>query len=63
MHTGLSSKEIGNKYNLGTSANVLKLKKALIQTELIDDQLGIYFLDPVYELWFKKYMLQQDISK
>ena len=63
VHTGLSSKEIGNKYNLGTSANVLKLKKALIQTELIDDQLGIYFLDPVYELWFKKYMLQQDISK
>jgi len=59
VHTGLSSKEVVHKYHLGTSANVLKIKKALIQKELIDDQAGIYFLDPVYELWFKKYMLHQ----
>jgi hypothetical protein len=59
VHTGLSSKEVMNKYQLGTSANVLKIKKALIQKELIDDQTGIYFLDPAYELWFKKNMLHQ----
>lgn len=58
-HSGLSSKEVLNKYQLGTSANVLKLKKALIQKELIDDSNGIHFLDPVYELWFRKYMLSQ----
>ena len=62
VHTGLSSKEIVNKYQLGTSANVLKIKKVLIQKELIDDQAGIYFLDPVYELWFKKNMLHQKIE-
>ncbi len=62
VHTGLSSKEIVNKYQLGTSANVLKIKRVLIQKELIDDQAGIYFLDPVYELWFKKNMLHQKIG-
>jgi hypothetical protein len=54
VHTGLSSKEVVHKYQLGTSANVLKIKKVLLQKEFIDDQAGIYFLDPVYELWFKK---------
>lgn len=62
VHTGLSSKDIMYTYQLGTSANVLKIKKALIQKELIDDQAGIYFLDPVYELWFKKNMLHQAIA-
>lgn len=62
VHTGLSSREVVNKYQLGTSANVLKIKKVLIQKELIDDQAGIYFLDPVYELWFKKNMLHQKIE-
>lgn len=62
VHTGLSSKEIVNKYQLGTSANVLKIKRVLIQKELIDDHAGIYFLDPVYELWFKKNMLHQKIG-
>jgi uncharacterized protein len=59
IHTGLSSKDVVHRYQLGTSANVLKIKKVLIQKELIDDQAGIYFLDPVYELWFKKNMLHQ----
>jgi len=62
VHTGLSSKEIIHKYQLGTSANVLKIKKALIQKELINDQQGIHFLDPVYELWFKRNMLRQKIE-
>lgn len=55
--THLSSKNIINTYQLGTSANVLKIKKALVQKELIDDSIGkIEFLDPCYELWFKKNM-------
>lgn len=62
VHTGLSSKEVLHKYRLGTSANALKIKKGLIQKELIDDTKGIHFLDPVYELWFKKNMLGQKIE-
>ena len=59
IHSGLSSKEVVQKYGLGTSANVLKIKKALLQKELIDEQPGnIQFLDPVYELWFRKNILR-----
>jgi hypothetical protein len=63
IHSGLSSKDILHHYQLGTSANVLKIKKALIQKELIDEQPGnIQFLDPVYELWFKKNILRKQIE-
>ncbi|MBA3674909.1 MAG: ATP-binding protein [Chitinophagaceae bacterium] len=59
IHSGLSSKEVVHKYRLGTSANVLKIKKALLQKELIDEQPGdIQFLDPMYELWFQKNILR-----
>jgi len=62
IHKGLSSKDVVQDYRLGTSANVLKIKKALLQKELIDDSGGtIYFLDPVYQLWFQKNMLQKEI--
>lgn len=62
VHSGLSSKDVLHKYQLGTSANALKIKRGLIQKELIDDSNGIHFLDPVYELWFKKSMLGQKIE-
>lgn len=62
VHSGLSSKEVLQKYQLGTSANALKIKRGLIQKELIDDSNGIHFLDPAYELWFKKNMLGQNIE-
>lgn len=63
IHKGLSSKEVVHEYRLGTSANVLKIKKALLQKELIDDSGGaIHFLDPVYELWFQKNILQKEIT-
>ncbi|MFN3402654.1 MAG: AAA family ATPase [Cytophagaceae bacterium] len=52
----LSSKETLSKYNLGTSANVLKIKQALINKEIIDIQgSDITFLDPVYRIWLQKY--------
>jgi hypothetical protein len=62
VHTGLSSKSIIDQYDLGTSANVLKIKKTLIKKELIDDTAGvIFFLDPIYQLWFRLNILRQKI--
>lgn len=50
----LSSQATLKKYNLGTSANVVKNKQVLLNAELIDIQGGIVtFLDPVFERWFK----------
>ena len=63
IHKGLSSQDVVRQYRLGTSANVQKIKKALLQKELIDDNGGgIYFLDPVYQLWFQKNILQREIG-
>ncbi len=54
----LSSKEIIDKYNLGTSANINKIKKALLANEFIDIRnKEVSFIDPVYELWFKQEIL------
>ena len=45
-----------SNYQLGTSANVNRIKKALIGKEIIDDQGGkIEILDPVFAIWLKKY--------
>lgn len=54
----LSAKETLQKYNLGTSASVIKAKRSLTGKELIDeDKKQPYFLDPVFELWFAQNML------
>ncbi len=59
IHNNLSSMAIMQQYKLGTSANVLKIKKALIDKELIEDNLGkVYFIDPCYRLWYRKYILK-----
>ena len=52
----LSSKEVILRYQLGTSANVARIKQALINKEIID-QIGQQqdILDPVYKLWLRRY--------
>ncbi len=60
----LSSKESISKYNLGTSANVTKIKETLLKNEIIDIQMGkVVFIDPAFELWFKKNILKQELFK
>ncbi|MFK5981554.1 MAG: ATPase [Flavobacteriaceae bacterium] len=51
----LSGKKTIAKYKLGTSGNVTKIKKALIDKEIIDKQgKNISFQDPLFKLWLKK---------
>ena len=55
IHSKFSSKEIILKYNLGTSANIVRLKSALLQKELIEtDGKEIILADPVFGVWFEK---------
>ena len=51
----LSGKKTIAKYKLGTSGNVSKIKKVLIEKEIID-QIGkkVSFQDPLFRLWLKK---------
>jgi hypothetical protein len=51
-----STKANIDKYRLGSSANVIRIKKSLIGKEIIDDQAGeVYILDPIYSSWLRKY--------
>ena len=51
----LTSAATLKKYRLGTSANVIKIKKHLLNAEIIDIQgKEVSFIDPVYALWFRK---------
>jgi len=55
-----SSKHSIETYQLGTSANVIIIKKALIKKEIIDVQHSSYlFLDPLYEYWLRHYYFRQ----
>lgn len=48
-----SSKEVMDEYDLGTSANVVKIKKALENKE-IDIRGGAFtLLDPMYKSWLQ----------
>ncbi|NPD83413.1 ATP-binding protein [Lentimicrobium sp. L6] len=54
--TRLSSKKILDTYDLGSSANISQLKKALANREIIDIVTNeVNFTDPVYKAWLKKY--------
>ena len=56
----LTSVEILQKYRLGTSANVVKIKKHLLNAEIIDIRnKEASFIDPIYELWFRKEIVQK----
>lgn len=54
--TKFNSAEVLKKYRLGTSANISRIKTALVSREIIENQNKEYvFLDPIYRYWLKKY--------
>ena len=57
INTGFGKKDIIRKYRLGSSANVLGIKKALVKKDLIDvEGTVITFNDPIFKLWIKRYI-------
>lgn len=58
--TRFTTLEVLEKYRLGTSGNVIKMKKVLESEELIDSmEPEIQFTDPLFKLWFRKYMMNE----
>lgn len=55
IHSGFSSSEIISRYRLGSSANVVALKKALLDKNLIyiEDK-KVFLSDPVIGIWLKR---------
>jgi len=56
IHTGFSLKSTMSNYRLGTSANIVKLKKALIEKDLIEVTAPkmVDMADPILKLWLKE---------
>jgi hypothetical protein len=50
----LTSKKVIDRYRLGTSANVIRIRKTLMDREIIDDMgKGLFLLDPYYAYWLR----------
>ena len=58
-HSGFGEKEIREDFNLGSPANITRLKKALVHKDLIEIQGRgqLYFTDPVFRLWIQRRMM------
>lgn len=58
-HKGFGEKEIRDDFNLGSPANITRLKTALINKDLIEVQGRglIYITDPVFLLWIQRRMM------
>ena len=50
-----SSKDVLETYQLGSKSNISRLKKTLLEKEIIEEEGDIITLaDPIFELWFKR---------
>ena len=55
IHKDFTSKGVLETYQLGSKSNISRLKKTLIEKEIIEEEGEIITLaDPVFEIWFKK---------
>ena len=59
-HTKFSTAEVVSKYALNSSANVKRLKDALVKKEVLtfDENDQPHLLDPLFEYWVKKYYFE-----
>ena len=52
--TATSSFRVLSEYRLGTSANITRSRKSLIEKDILDNKAGIIsFQDPIYRHWLK----------
>ncbi len=56
VHTSFTQQAVLKKYRLGTSANITRLKKALVEKDFIDSTAPNYIeiSDPILSLWLRK---------
>ena len=55
IHQDFGEREIREGYDLGSSSNIARLKKALISKDLVDtDGRKLTITDPVFSVWFKR---------
>lgn len=58
IHSAFNTQSVADLYPLGSKSNVDRIKKSLIDKEIITiEREGIYLADCVFELWFKREMM------
>ncbi len=62
--TRFSSAEVIRQYSLSSSANVKRLKDALMKKEILtfDSNENPQIIDPLFEYWVKKYFFKQEVE-
>jgi hypothetical protein len=58
VHSGFNEKRVRSMFDLGSPSNLVRLRDALIDRDLIYSEMRqLYLTDPVFGLWFKKRFL------
>lgn len=52
-HSEFSSKKVADAFPMGTKSNISRIKAALLDREIIDeDRYGVFLADPIFKYWF-----------
>lgn len=55
IHSGYNEKRVRSMFDLGSPSNMVRLREALIERDLIYSEMQqLHLTDPVFGLWFKK---------
>ena len=58
IHSGFTTQAVSEIYSLGSKSNIDRIKKSLVDKEIITiEKEGIFLADSVFELWFKREMM------
>ena len=58
IHAGYNEKKVRSQYDLGSPSNIVRLRDALIERDLIYSEMRkLYITDPVFSLWFRQRFL------
>lgn len=58
IHSGFTTQAVSEIYPLGSKSNTDRIKKSLVDKEIITiEKDGIFLADSVFELWFKREMM------
>ena len=58
IHSGYNEKRVRSMFDLGSPSNLVRLRDALIERDLIFSEMRqLYLTDPVFGLWFKRRFL------
>ena len=55
IHSGFNEKKVRSQFDLGSPSNMVRLRDALIERDLIYSEMRqLYITDPVFLLWFRR---------